>query len=185
MCWPTRCFSLFPGLQEFKEEQFRGRFLQVSVARENFLEKLKREREEAALNNPAGAVAPESANITENVVRAAPVKLPTLKVKKETAVSSSSSSEESSSDEEVAPAKPAKPAVTLPVKPTNGVKKKAASSSSSSSSSSSEPESSEDEGNLIMRKKSKMYMENGKVTVTFNWLISSKIITNFSWFFSI
>lgn len=35
------------GLQEFKNETFRGRYLTVSVARENFMEKLKREREES------------------------------------------------------------------------------------------------------------------------------------------
>ncbi len=39
--------SFFSGLQEFKNEKFRGRFLTVSVARENFMEKLKREREES------------------------------------------------------------------------------------------------------------------------------------------
>lgn len=35
------------GLHEFKTEQFRGRYLTVSVARENFMDKLKREREES------------------------------------------------------------------------------------------------------------------------------------------
>lgn len=35
------------GLQEFKNEKFRGRFLTVTVARENFMDKLKREREES------------------------------------------------------------------------------------------------------------------------------------------
>ncbi|XP_037036322.1 probable RNA-binding protein CG14230 [Bradysia coprophila] len=34
-------------LEEFKNEKFRGRFLTVSVARESFMEKLKREREES------------------------------------------------------------------------------------------------------------------------------------------
>lgn len=34
-------------MQEFKNEKFRGRFLTVSVARENFMDKLKREREES------------------------------------------------------------------------------------------------------------------------------------------
>ncbi|KAJ6634220.1 putative RNA-binding protein [Pseudolycoriella hygida] len=34
-------------LEEFKNEKFRGRYLTVSVARENFMEKLRREREES------------------------------------------------------------------------------------------------------------------------------------------
>lgn len=46
MTTSTMSISLL-GLQEFKSEKFRGRYLTVSVARENFMEKLKREREES------------------------------------------------------------------------------------------------------------------------------------------
>lgn len=141
-----------PGIQEFKDEKYRGRFLQVSVARENFLEKLKREREEAAQQSQA-----KSAASTSTVPETQPaVALPTLKSTKDDS-SSSSSSDDSSSDEET----PAKKTATSTSKATNGVKK-ATKSSSSSSSSSSE---SEDEDNLILRKKSKAFLENGKIKI--------------------
>lgn len=142
-------------IQEFKQDQWRGRFVQVSVARENFLDKLKREREEAAqsgLNHSTASVsATENASKTTN--------LPSLKSAKKEA--SSSSSEESSSEDEPEPVK-----ATAVVKPTNGVKKttKAASSSSSSSSSSDSSGSEDEDGDLIMRRRSKVFLENGKVS---------------------
>lgn len=138
------------GIQEFKDEKFRGRFLQVSVARENFLEKLKREREEAALNKPI-SVATASAASTSQPAAA----LPTLKPAK-LSKSSSSGSDDSSSDDEPEPKK----TVVTAVKSVNGMKKPASSSSSSSSSAS---ESSDEEPDLILRKKSKAFLENGRV----------------------
>lgn len=141
------------GVQEFKDEKFRGRFLQVSVARENFLEKLKREREEAAQNQ-----APHASKKPE-IISDGAKSLPTFKSTNEKP-SRSSSSEDSSSDDEPVPPK----STPTPVpKVANGVKK--AAKSSSSSSSSSESESSDDEIDLIMRKKSKAFLENGKVRI--------------------
>lgn len=59
-------FSL--GLQEFKNEKFRGRYLIVSVARENFMEKLKREREEST-QSPSNSTKPDvSVNPVVNVI---------------------------------------------------------------------------------------------------------------------
>lgn len=86
------------GLQEFRDEKFRGRFLQVSVARENFLDKLKREREEAALlRKPSGgdAISPTKP-VAEKVQQ-----LPVI----DRDVSSCSSDSSSSEDEQPAPVK--------------------------------------------------------------------------------
>lgn len=134
-------------LQEFKAEQYRGRYLQVTVARENFLEKLKREREEAA--EIAARKAEASVNKKEETVKGV---LPTISTGQSSS-SSESSSEESSEEEERT-----KPVQTKQ----NGVKKSKKSSSSSSDSSS---ESEEDEENLVLRKKSKIFLENGKVSI--------------------
>lgn len=133
-------------LQEFKEQQYRGRFLQVTVARENFLEKLKREREEAAQQKQKKE---ESIEIHVETVKAV---LPTIS----TGISddSESSSDDSSEDE--------RPNENKAVVPQNG-SKRFKSSSESSDSSDSEPENHED--NLILKKKSKIFLENGKVTV--------------------
>lgn len=132
-------------LQEFKAEQYRGRYLQVTVARENFLEKLKREREEAA--EIAARKAEASVSKKEETVKGV---LPTISTGQSSS-SSESSSEESSEEEERA-----KPVQTKQ----NGVKKSKKSSSSDSSS-----ESEEDEENLVLRKKSKIFLENGKVSI--------------------
>ena len=107
----------------------------MTVARESFLEKLKREREEAN----------QQTKLVENVQPARETTvahLPTFKAQAE----SSSSSEDSSPEEEAQPVKVVQ----------NGHKKVASSSSSSSDSDS-------DEDDLVLRKKSKRFGENGKV----------------------
>lgn len=38
--------NISTGVQEFSEQEWKGSFLNVTVARESFMEKLKREREE-------------------------------------------------------------------------------------------------------------------------------------------
>lgn len=132
-------------LQEFKEQQFRGRFLQVTVARENFLEKLKREREEAAQHKPAKN---ETTQIQTETVKAV---LPTI------STGDSSSSESSSSDDSSEDESP--PTQSKPIAKQNGSKK----FKSSSGSSESDSDSNENEDNLVLRKKSKIFLENGKV----------------------
>lgn len=146
-------------LQEFKSQQFRGRYLQVTVARENFLEKLKREREEAAKNAPHKVVE-NNVNESEKIN----VKLPTFSSKKSSSESSSSSSSDESSDDE-------EPNKTNQ----NGLKKVKSSSSDSS-------DSDQEEGNLILRKKSKIFLQNGKVCVLLNLCFASNVKT-FSFFF--
>lgn len=133
-------------LQEFKEQQFRGRYLQVTVARENFLEKLKREREEAAQHKPKKD---ESTEIETETVKAV---LPTISTGKSSSSESSSSSDDSSEDE-------SPPTQSKPIARQNGSKK----FKSSSESSESDSDSNEDEDNLVLRKKSKIFLENGKV----------------------
>lgn len=124
-------------LREFKQQQFRGRYLQVTEARENFLEKLKREREEAAQNKQKKEESAKEANETVKAV------LPTIAAD---ASSSSESSDDESSEDEIAP--PHKSHVL------------AKSSRKSSDSSESEI----DEDDLILKKKSKIFLENGKVS---------------------
>lgn len=136
-------------LQEFKEQQFRGRYLQVTVARENFLEKLKREREEAAQHKPTKD---ESNKKPTETVKAV---LPTI------STGHSSSSESSSSDDSSEDESP--PTQSKSVVRQNGSKK----FKSSSESSDSDSESNENEENLVLRKKSKIFLENGKVTADF------------------
>lgn len=94
-------------LQEFKEQKFQGRFLQVTVARENFLEKLKREREEAAQQSSKKLANQSKKQSDDNETK---VELPTIKAN--VSSDSDSSSEDSSSEDE-------KPATK-----TNGIKSK-------------------------------------------------------------
>lgn len=122
-------------MQEFKDEKFRGRFLIVTVARENFLDKLKREREEAAQK------ADPSQRVEEHSVPK--VSLPTIVSKsKSDGSSSESSSSEESEEEEVIPKPVWKRPASKPIE---------------------KSESEEDEDNLVLRKKSKSYLENGRV----------------------
>lgn len=132
-------YKLRQCLEEFKAQQFRGRFLQVTVARENFLEKLKREREEAAQHKP------KSDDSTKDQVEAVKAVLPTISTGD---VSSSESSSDDSSDDEPA---------NEPAANQNGRSKKLLSASES------ESDVDENEDNLILKKKSKMFLENGKV----------------------
>lgn len=136
-------------LQEFKQQKFRDRYLQVTVARENFLEKLKREREEAAQYKEKKNESTPSKTETIKAV------LPTISTGNSS--SSESSSEESSEDE-------APPPVKKPVAKLNGSKK------FNSSTESSDSESDEDKDNLVLKKKSKIFLENGKVIKTLELL---------------
>lgn len=136
--------TLSQCLREFKEQQFHGRYLQVTVARENFLEKLKREREEAALHKEKKE---DNNKSQEETIKAT---LPTI----QTAHSSSSESSSDDSSEDESPPKQS----TSIVKQNGSTKFK-----SSSESSESESESDDGEENLMLKKKSKIFLENGKV----------------------
>lgn len=135
--------SLRQCLHEFKAQEFRGRFLQVTVARENFLEKLKREREEAARFEKSNK-SQSSSEQTETVNAV----LPTISTgnSDESETSSEESSDEGEANQNASTAKQ------------NGAKKFESSSGSSDS------EEEIDEDNPIMRKKSKIFLENGKVS---------------------
>lgn len=121
------------GLQEFKNEKFRGRYLTVSVARENFMEKLKREREESTqspkLNNTKTDV-----SVNPIIVVANPFRLDVQKNAK--------TIQTFNSDDEESPI----------------------------SNAGSEPES-------VIKRKSKLFTENGKVNVTTCHLIALTIIS--------
>lgn len=139
-------------LREFKQEKYRGRFLKVTVARENFLDKLKREREEAAeLKSVKNA---QNARRKNDSGEVKPI-LPTFTAKSDVKSSSESSDDNSSEEEQV----------VTPQKPTeaNGVKWRQSSSSSSDSS-----DSDADENELVLRKKSKIFLENGKIKIDRN-----------------
>lgn len=138
-------------LCEFKQEKYRGRFLKVTVARENFLDKLKREREEAAELKSVKNAQNDRSKSDSGEVKSF---LPTFTAKSDVK-SSSESSDESSSEEEV---------VVTPQKSTkaNGVKNQPLSSSSDSS------DSDADENKLVLRKKSKIFLENGRIKIDRN-----------------
>lgn len=144
-------------LREFKQEKYRGRFLNVTVARESFLDKLKRERDEAAKLEADKNAHKEKHVIeiaTETEVKAV---LPSFTVKSdaESSSESSSSSDESSSDDEIAP--------TQNSSKFNGAKKQTPSSGNSSSGTD------DDNGNdLVLRKRSKIFLENGKIKIDRN-----------------
>lgn len=129
-------------LREFKEQPFRGQRLQVSVARENFLEKLKREREEAG-QHQAKKTANAFNDSSASDVRG---ELPSFSVK--IASDDESSSESSSSEEEEEPVKKTKPILA-----------------------NSRYFGSEDEvdevDSTFLKKKSKRFLENGKVSNIF------------------
>lgn len=130
-------------LQEFKQQQYRGRYLQVTVARENFLEKLKREREEAAEYKQKKV---ELSGKQSETIRAV---LPTFSTGQSS--SSESSSDDSSEDESSAKTE-GKPFAL-----------KESKKFESSSHSETESESDHNEDNIILKKKSKIFLENGKV----------------------
>lgn len=138
-------------LHEFKAEKFRGRFLQVTVARENFLEKLKREREEAEKYTSNKDV--EHSKSTE--IKAEKSKLPTI-LAAVSSTSDSSSSSDSSSEEE-SKRKP----VLVKAKTIGNKFRKVVSSSSDSDDSESE----QDPDNIVLRKKSKNFLQNGKIKI--------------------
>lgn len=131
-------------LHEFKQQQYRGRYLQVTVARENFLEKLKREREEAAEYKQKKVELSEKQSETIRAV------LPTFSTGQSS--SSESSLDDSSEDESSQPER--KPFALKESKKFN---------SSSHSGTESESESDHNEDNIILKKKSKIFLENGKV----------------------
>lgn len=133
-------YKLRQCLQDFKDQQYRGRYLQVTVARENFLEKLKREREEAAQQEKNKET---SVNNQDEIVTAV---LPTIT----TGPSDDEESSSESSDEE-------------PPIEAKSIGKQIGSKKFESSSGSSESEI--DEENLILKKKSKIFIENGKVNI--------------------
>lgn len=142
-----KCVSIiYLGLQEFKNEKFKGRFLNVTVARENFLDKLKREREEAAAKS-SGTNASDATNQHTELVSTRPT-LPVLATRPAATQSSSEDSSSSSDEDEPTPKK----SVAIPQfnqKPTI-------------------PDQEVDEdGNLLLRKRSKTFLENGKVCDNF------------------
>lgn len=146
--------SLRQCLEEFKQEKYRGRYLQVTVARENFLEKLKREREEAAQLQAGKHLHGKNVKATDV---AGDLPSFTTKTDAKSALESSSSSDDSS-DEEIETAKPSNKL--------NGTKMQQ--SSSSSGSSDADADDDDDGNNLVLRKKSKIFMENGRIKIDRN-----------------
>lgn len=82
---------MLPGIREFQQHQFKGNYLSVSKAKESFLDRLKREREEA--QNPKPVQATNDYEYEEESYKESYVPLPTID--KEV------SSDESSEEEEV------------------------------------------------------------------------------------
>lgn len=129
-------------LQEFKEQQYRGRYLQVTVARENFLEKLKREREEAAVKQTSNKTF-ESSNNNSNHNNA---ELPKFSTQSS---SESEDSSESSDEEEIPNSKITSKSMPLHLD-------RVANMNISNDNDS-------DEDNPMLKIKSKRFLENGKV----------------------
>lgn len=120
------------GLQEFQNEKFRGRYLTVSVARENFMEKLKREREEST-QSPGSNTKTDvttNADVTSNPFR--------LNIEKKSKVIQAFDSDDDDEEE-------SNRSLTSP------------------SNATAEPES-------VVKRKSKLFTENGKVNGATNSL---------------
>uniref|UniRef100_A0A8D8IVW7 Nucleolar protein 8 n=1 Tax=Culex pipiens TaxID=7175 RepID=A0A8D8IVW7_CULPI len=95
-------------LDEFRQERYKGVYLNVSRAKESFLDRLKREREEAeAAKEKSGLLNPYKKEEVESkvVVKEALPALPTIA--KEVESSSEESSEESEEDEKPVPVRSA------------------------------------------------------------------------------
>lgn len=130
-------------LQEFKEQQYRGRYLQVTVARENFLEKLKREREEAAVVKQTSKKTFETSNNNSNHNNA---ELPKFSTQSS---SESEDSSESSDEEEITNSKITSKSMPLHLD-------RVANLNISNDNDS-------DEDDPMLKIKSKHFIENGKV----------------------
>lgn len=96
------------GIQEFGRQKFKGNFLNVSRAKESFLERLKREREESEGKKHVTEDSKDEASfyLPSNI------ELPKIESKNDEEISSSSEEEEE---------KPVVP--VLPEKPANGYQK--------------------------------------------------------------
>ncbi|XP_052894993.1 probable RNA-binding protein CG14230 [Anopheles moucheti] len=90
-------------IKEFQQQKFKGVYLNVTRAKESFLEKLKREREEAdAQKNNAPLLDPNQKTGDDKLAKETIAPLPTLPTLGKGNESSSSDSSESESDEEEA-----------------------------------------------------------------------------------
>ncbi|XP_053668880.1 probable RNA-binding protein CG14230 [Anopheles marshallii] len=102
-------------IKEFQQQKFKGVYLNVSRAKESFLEKLKREREEAeAQKNNASLLDPYKKTGGDNVATETVAPLPTLPTLGKGKESSSSESSESESDEEEAKPPPTAARISRP-----------------------------------------------------------------------
>ncbi|XP_035898068.1 probable RNA-binding protein CG14230 [Anopheles stephensi] len=102
----TEDFLVPQCIEEFQRQPYKGVYLNVSRAKESFLDKLKREREEAEAqkNNNHSLLDPyKKPPVEEQRVKETVAPLPTLPTLRKGKDSSSSESSESESDEEPAP----------------------------------------------------------------------------------